>query len=78
MTERAVKTLRRALRTSHIRLVYAFPGGTDFYSNISDLQLFCVDDREIAAMEELLLLFRLHLRVVRYKSSLWILYFRHF
>jgi hypothetical protein len=35
----------------HIGLVYAFPGGRDFYSNISYLQLFCVDDREIAAME---------------------------
>jgi hypothetical protein len=38
--------------SNHIRLVYAFPVGRDFYSNISDLQLFCVDDREIAAMEE--------------------------
>ena len=37
--------------TLHIGLVYAFPGGRDFYSNISYLQLFCVDDREIAAME---------------------------
>ena len=62
----------------HIGLVYAFPGGRDFYSNISYLQLFCVDDREIAAMEELLLLFRLHFRVVRYKSSLWKSAFRHF
>ena len=55
-----------------------FPWEGTFIRIFRTCKLFCVDDREIAAMEELLLLFRLHLRVVRYKSSLWILSFRHF
>jgi hypothetical protein len=55
-----------------------FPGEGTFIRIFRTCSFLRVDHLEIAAMEELLLLFRLHLRVVRYKSSLWILYFRHF